>query len=279
MSNFALILLCLFCHTIWDVQAWGNDGHKAVADIAYSLLTPVVKSIVDGHYVGSGKNFVDASIYPDFYKSTSQGRWSSSLHYANLPRDATQYLPKYCSSDCVVFAVANYTKLLIKEGRYGNRCGFSRGTEPCLLVWLTHLLADLHQPLHVGYGDDKGGNSVAITFFNKTGNLHSFWDSMMLQRGNINWQTLSSNLKGVIRRNPGLVEHYLSVMNGEIWANESFQIVRNNVYKFTEFQKFNDFEAGEVISEWYFNTNLPIAEERILAAGLRLAKVINDIFG
>ena len=48
------------------------------------------------------------------------------------------------------------------------------------LKWVVHLVGDLHQPLHVGRGADRGGNKIEVTWFGKPSNLHKVWDDGLI---------------------------------------------------------------------------------------------------
>ena len=53
------------------------------------------------------------------------------------------------------------------------------------LLELFHLIGDLHQPLHVGFGEDKGGNTFEVQFNDKGSNLHKVWDSEIIEYKNL----------------------------------------------------------------------------------------------
>ena len=49
------------------------------------------------------------------------------------------------------------------------------------LMTLIHLMGDLHQPMHLGHADDRGGNKHNVIFFNRNSNLHSVWDNALVE--------------------------------------------------------------------------------------------------
>jgi len=257
-----------------NVDAWGEEGHKAIAQVAYDRLTPSAQQVV-GNYLGS-YSMADSAPYPDTYGESSQGRWSEPLHYCNLPKDAMEWKFSYCTipPSCVVEAILNNTKLLQSEGTTGPACQFG-GAEPCPLVFLIHFIGDIHQPLHVGYGYDRGGNEVKVTFFDKKANLHEVWDTLMIERWTPDYQTLASDLETLIQQEPSLVKQYMAVTDPNKWANESFEYVRTDVYNFTP---STGALPGEVsLGQWYYSMNLPIVKQRLIAAGVRLAALLNSI--
>ena len=72
----------------------------------------------------------------------------------------------------------------ILSGQASNpfQCDYTLGVEPCALEFLTHFVGDIHQPLHVSYADDRGGNSVEVHFFNEKTNLHECWDTKIIEK-------------------------------------------------------------------------------------------------
>ena len=45
---------------------------------------------------------------------------------------------------------------------------------------MVHIVGDIHQPLHAGHAEDKGGNDIKIKYRGRDTNLHSLWDSGLL---------------------------------------------------------------------------------------------------
>jgi len=266
----SLLLLGLLCP---QVLAWGTLGHQAAAQVAYERLSPKAKAVVDRYL--DGTPFTTAAVYPDVYRSQG-GDWSSNLHYVNLPRGATHYLPAYCGNPpvCVVSAISNYTGLAIQEGLRGPLCKFSYGDAPCPLSFLTHFVEDVHQPLHAGYIDDKDGNDVKVVFLGKSTNLHAIWDTDMLERFEPNQQWLEQVLKDNIAAKPERVKLWLSAMKPDEWAEESFQLVLSDVYNFS-----NQLGGAEIeITEQYYAQSMPIVVDRLSGAAVRLAGLIDTLF-
>jgi hypothetical protein len=125
-----------------------------------------------------------------------------------------------------------------------------------------HLIGDLHQPLHIGYGSDKGGNAMQINFNGKGSNLHSFWDSGIIGLKGI---TLDDCLKMNKYSESELSQiQNINVIN---WANES-RTYLDRIYDLN----------GNKVSQEYVDSNSPIIKNQILKAGLRLASVLEYYF-
>jgi hypothetical protein len=133
------------------------------------------------------------------------------------------------------------------------------------LKLLFHLIGDLHQPLHCGYRNDKGGNSVDVEFNFQTTNLHSTWDTRIIE------YKLTDVQKGVLeickKLTPADKTKYqnIDVVN---WYRDS-RAYLPDVY---------DMEKGNVIQEEYMKKALPIIEKQLVVAGLRLAAALNQVF-
>jgi len=222
-------------------------------------------------------DLVDICALPDQYDNSAYGSWTSKCHYVNIPRGVPSYSDSYCGPCCVVSAIRNYTALLGKELRRPQLCEFGKNDEPCPIEFLTHYIADIHQPLHVAYKDDFGGNSVEVTFYGVKGdffgapfNLHSIWDTALVQRWavKLNWGV--NNVTSWIKANPQAVSAFEASTDPADWANESWQITNKNVYT-------QDFNVQKDIGNTYYNDKIPIIIKRLAAAGIRLAKTINRI--
>jgi len=241
-----------------------------VAQIAADRLTSTAQNIVQ--QFTNGLTLADIAPKPDDYDHSPAGRWSGPCHYCNLPRDATSFTMRYCPDFCVVKSIKNYTQILSGEESNPFQCDFSYGVEPCALEFLVHYVGDVHQPLHVGYGDDEGGNKVAVTFFGQKANLHKVWDDLIIERWNSDMNSATQELEQMISDHPNQVNAYLMVTDPILWANESFGYVLSTVYD------FNSLEAATPqLSSVYYNRNLPIVKQRLIAAGVRLGQLLNNI--
>ena len=59
------------------------------------------------------------------------------------------------------------------------------------LKLLIHLIGDLHQPMHVGKNEDLGGNKIIVDFFSTQSNLHSVWDSDIIEQEGLSFSELT----------------------------------------------------------------------------------------
>jgi len=280
-----LIVLCILCNEVAKINAWGEEGHKIIAQIAWDRLTNNAQNIAD-EFLGSD-SLPDVAPLPDDYDHTDQGKWSEPCHFCNLPKDATNFTMDYCPGFCVVKSIQNYTNILTNEQSSPFQCDYDLGVEPCALEFIVHYVGDVHQPLHVSYAYDRGGNDVKVSFYGEDTNLHAVWDDKIIQRWNSDYSSATTELEDMIENEPALVQQYLSRMNPITWADESFAYVLSTCYNFTD-SDLGLFDADGLSEDFlpkqdpqlgdaYYNRNLPIVKQRLIAGGVRLAALLDTI--
>jgi hypothetical protein len=128
------------------------------------------------------------------------------------------------------------------------------------LKFVVHFVGDVHQPLHVGFADDRGGNTYQLQAFGKGTNLHARWDSALIRDVDPNAQSLAAKLLA-----RGTLPASEVAPAPARWATESCQIVSQP-----------GFYPDRVLSDAYLRTYEPIVEQRLYLAGLRLAATLNQ---
>lgn len=245
----------------------------------------------------SGYTLPEMSTWPDNYDHSSQGSWSEPLHYINLPLNATRFLWEYCEKEytlvgCVATAIQNYS--LILEDEYVNdtptKCDPSSSVEPCPISYITHYIGDIHQPLHVSYEVDAGGNHADVQFFGSCTNLHSLWDSGLIKHyeslTSSNWQSLADTLTDYIADHINKAQSWGNVTDPSDWANESFQRLRLEPYNFqpgsssprSSWVTRSSSSCGWQLADGYYERNIPYVFDQLMKAGVRLATRLNSIF-
>jgi len=261
---FCVILCVFFCYNLVCVSAWGAEGHSVVADVATSLLTTRAKAAVDSYI--PGRTMQNVSSVADTFDHVAEGKWSEPLHYIDMERYQTAYDALVnCKPLCVVGGIQNYTQRLQKNYTA------TLMAEPNALIFLIHFVGDVHQPLHVGWADDLGGNNIKVQFYGKNTELHAVWDTAMIQKYNPNWPALSREIQATIKADPTLISLYTKDMSPESWANESFGFVKTDVY-------INVTGNNPNLTDDYYNHQIPIIKRRLTAAGIRLGTLLNSIF-
>jgi hypothetical protein len=142
------------------------------------------------------------------------------------------------------------------------------------LKYLIDLVADVHQPLHVAYAADRGGNEIEVEFLGRRRNsvhgpplsLHRVWDTELLAEAGLtagNARERAAGLHQAIRQEQRTSWSGLDPLG---WADESLDVVREQVY------------AGESLDDGYYRDGVATSRRRIQQAGVRLARLLNAIF-
>lgn len=234
---------------------WGRIGHRAIAMAATERLTPEVRQVV-ARLLG-GATLADASTWADSIRRDRPE--TSTWHYVNIPVIDSVFRPeRHCAKGCVLTAYQR--QLAILEDR--DRSDAERGEA---LRWVVHLLEDLHQPLHVGDRGDRGGNDVQLTFEGRRTNLHSLWDSGMIEALGFSDASLAAAIADDAARHadPG------TMASGDAlsWAMESHAISRTLVY--------HALPTSLEVDRGYLDVVRPALRLQLLRASVRLAAVLN----
>jgi len=250
MNKFIIILLLSLLLPA-STFAWGAKGHKIIAAIAKQCLD---KQVVDSvqKYLGA-MTFEEASVWMDEVRSDHSYDYLKPWHYVNVEKDKTYVKTK---DPEVVNQIEIYISVLKEKGeRDKEKINFA-------LKVIFHLIGDIHQPLHCGYADDKGGNTVQVQFLGKGTNLHKVWDSEIIEDANI---TLSDCLK-VANEMSAAEKKQAQTDKVEVWMNEARALLPE-VY---------NYETK--IKQDYIDKNKLVIEKQLVKAGIRLAMVLHQTF-
>lgn len=231
--------------------AWGSKGHALVAEVAFNYMDENTKKEVLKYL--NGMTIEDAANWMDNVKSDHSYDYMRAYHYVNFDKGAKVL---EIEGDNIIFQL-NKT---IKELQ--NKEKLSKEEINLKIKILLHLIGDLHQPLHVGYGEDKGGNTMQINFNFRGTNLHSFWDSGIIEYKKISLSDCLNTNKYSANEMRAL--QYIDVVS---WATDT-RAYLPQAYK----------TDGHKISDEYVDSCVPIIENQILKAGIRLAGVLNEVF-
>ena len=237
--------------------AWGRDGHRITGFIAAKYLTPQAAAAVKD--LLGDQTLADVSTWPDEIRR--ERKETAPWHYANPAPDSDRFnLERDCPEEgCVVSAIIKFSHIL----RDGNA---SRRERIEALKFVVHFVGDVHQPLHLGYARDRGGNDIKVTFFENNTNLHSLWDSGMIRHTKKGWSDYATELAANITPQQRVLYGKLDPV---VWATESYLLARSNAYAIPK-----DGQLGQD----YLDKNIRVIERRLSMAGVRLAALLNVIF-
>ncbi|GKB93425.1 endonuclease 2 [Tanacetum coccineum] len=279
MRPFALVLLFILPVT---VCGWGVDGHFATCKIAQGRLSQAAADAVNQLLPQYAKgDLASLCSWADHVKF--RYRWSSPLHYIDTPDNLCTYqFTRDCKDAdgvrgrCVAGAVRNYTTQLLE---YSNQTSQYNLTES--LLFLSHFMGDIHQPLHVGFTSDRGGNAIDVHWFTRKAVLHHVWDDSIIESAEDRFYGSNvENYIDAIQSNitnewADKVEKWESCSGNQttcpnIYASEGIKAACNWAYKGVA----ND----SVLRDEYFLSRLPIVNMRLAQGGVRLAATLNRIF-
>jgi hypothetical protein len=238
---------------------WNNLGHQLVCDIAWRSMSGKSRDQIKALLHRSGyKTFAGACHWPDRIRGEAQWEWTAPYHYINVPQTAITVSRDYCpDAGCVLSGIEQYKKLLTSVT--------SRNERLHTLLFLAHYVADVHQPMHVSYAIDNGGNKLELNFMGEETNLHQLWDGRLLTRADHpDWMSMGSTLFAQATRED-LSEPVTDPLD---WANESLQLTR---------QIYRDLPPGGKLTIHYYETYNPVALRRIKQSGKRLGLLLDSL--
>ena len=230
-------------------------GHRIIADIAEDHLTLASRAALE-QLIGTAE-LANFATWADDIRP--QHRETATWHYVNIPRSAAGYRKgRDCPDEqCVVVKLEEFSAILRDP----------RQPVPArqeALKWVIHLVGDIHQPFHA-IGDARGGNDVGVTEFGtemcgrRPCELHALWDTDLLVHTGLREHPYVDTLEALIGQ-----QHLQASGTVESWADESFRA-----------GKAAWVEPGTAIDEVYFDRELPVVNQRLALAGLRLAAMLN----
>ena len=238
--------------------AWGPKGHDTVAYIAEKHLSKKtlqkVTAILDGHSLVYVANWMDNASHSDEYAYTK------TWHYVNVdPNEGTYANSAKESAGDAVTAINTIVENL-KSGE------LSAEEEKAQLMMLIHIVGDIHCPMHAGHKRDRGGNGTKVKFFGNQKKLHSVWDSEIVESAH-KW-SYSEWQYQVDRATPKQEKVYTQGTPND-WIEETV-VLANTIYE----------SASEVdnMSYDYVAEFAPVIEEQFLKGGIRLAKLLEEIY-
>jgi hypothetical protein len=271
--SLALLLTCFSISTF----AWNALGHMVIADIAYLNLTPAAQKKVDNlvsmlnQEYPSMKMFLNIAYWPDSIRSQRIETFTH-WHYIDNPLtfDNTPTTAAIVDTDNAVWAV-NTIKMVVRNDS-ANQYDRAR-----FLSFLTHIVGDLHQPLHTVSlvaanhpTGDRGGNDYHVKINGKKVALHKIWDSGLgIFEGESSTEhamEISTTIRSAYPKT--FFGARADDMNPTDWATEGMDNARKYAYSIKE---------DETVSDNYVTTGQKMAEQEAALAGYRLAAILNQL--
>ena len=259
MKKFTIALLLLFAFNLSFASGgdWGKTGHRATAEIAEKHLTEKAKKAVNELLGGYGLAFV--ANYADDIKSDPEYREYGPWHYVNIAPETDEYKIEEASEDGDLVQAIKKCVAVLKDKQT------SKEQKEFYLKMLVHFVGDLHQPFHTGHAEDKGGNDIQVRWFNDGSNIHRVWDSEMINFYQMSYTELAINTKKLSK------SELKSIQKGKLldWVYESRAMAE---------ELYAGVENGEKLGYSYMYEHMPTVLNQLQKGGIRLAKILNDIY-
>ena len=261
MSRYLCTLLtCLLLMSYSEGSlAWSAPVHNAIGILAVGRLQDDTRDQLQG-IIGrlDEETISQACNWPDVIREHAEWEWSKPLHYINIPRGDFSYRASRDCPDgrCAPGAIKHYARVLTRP-RNNTQQNWQA------FAWLCHLVADLHQPMHAGFADDRGGNNYEITVRGEVMNLHYFWDRAVVMQRTDDWREL---LKLVQASGTPALKPGWSQGDVDQWTNESHQLAVDKGYP----------PVTEIDENWERQSR-QIAIQRINLAAARLEQLIETV--
>lgn len=237
--------------------AWGAIGHRITGAIADENLSGVARAQV--RLLLGTEDLAEAATWPDDMKSDPAPFWqkqASPWHYVTV-REGDAYAPSDAPPEGDAMTALTRFTATLRDPKA------SLEDRRLALRFIVHIIGDLHQPLHAGGGDDRGGNDVKVTWFGNQTNLHSVWDSGLIEQRSLSYSEYAGWLSRKIT--PEQVVAW-NVRDPQIWVAESIAL-RKTIYP-----------TNPVISWDYAYQHRAEVDDRLEHAGIRIAAYLNWIF-
>jgi hypothetical protein len=255
---------------------WGPDGHRIVCRIAFDNLSQPQQDEVNRLsrlYKKHGADFTSfphACLFADDVRGSADFRQFDNTHFLNLPRDQKEVRESDCPDTCVLKGIAEHSEKLRTASNDLDRAE--------ALFFLGHLYGDIHQPLHISFEDDRGGNSInriAGGFYaSQRNNLHRVWDSGILTKMmGESWKVFADALADSItdeQKAEWRTATPLEIAQGSYDISTS----RSVLYCRMDQGVCKSLGAKRTLRASYQNEHDDIVKERLQRAGVRLAEAI-----
>ncbi len=254
------LALVLFMAIPLPAHAWGLHGHGAVGVLAVERLSDDTRETLAGILGSTGfDDVVGACYWPDLWRDMGDGQATARWHYVNIDPDEKAYRASRDCPDgqCVTAQVNAQAALLGDEG-------LSRDERRLAFKYLCHLVGDLHQPLHVAYADDEGGNLVTVRYRGQPMKLHWYWDGGLIQARTASLQELVDLLRARHDQPP----RGWTPGDTLAWTNESFALTRNFAYP-----------PVRTIDENFEKRSWQVVQQQLDVASGRLAAILEQVLG
>ncbi|MGE7773436.1 S1/P1 nuclease [Chitinophaga sp. NPDC101104] len=259
----SILLLLGALLSLQPAQAWGPTGHRVVAEIASFRLTNKARLAIQ-QIIGNESLAMIAN-WPDFIKSdtTDAYKHTSPWHYLDFPGHCTRAEFNRIMAEAKGENLYSQTVAMIAQLKNPKS---TQAQKRFALTFLVHMIGDMHMPLHVGRDEDMGGNKIQVSWFDRPTNLHRVWDEHLIDFQQYSYTEYAHNLHRITS-----ATRAAEIRKGSIadWMWES-HVLSDKIYDRTS--------SGDKLSYRYNFLFVEDLNGQLLKGGVRLAKVLNEVF-
>jgi nuclease S1 len=283
------IAACLTLGCAQEASAWGPDGHRIVCRIAFQLLDTarqqeIIRLTGKYHRPNNGPGFsffTDGCLFPDEARQKARDNepgWDKfdpfdAWHFLNVPRTTHVLADSHCNGNCVLTGIARHADLL--------RTSTTDDARAEALFFLGHWVGDIHQPLHISYSDDRGGNNITPInggFYEST-HMHGVWDSGIIAKavGADGWRLFADRLAREIT--PAENDTWVA-SQPLVWAQESYILTTRSAVQYCTWrliaaaQICSQIQQARSLTQRYQDEFQDDVVQRLQQAGARLAELL-----
>lgn len=255
--RFSLLLfLSIQIAAFPNSEEWGQTGHRVVGEVASNHLSKKAKREID--QLLNGLSLAVVSTYADEIKSDRNFNEYRPWHYVNIPFDKNYSDINPKEEGDIIQGIEKCISVLKDDSA-------SRDEKVFHLKLLVHFMGDLHQPMHLGLEEDKGGNDFQVRWFNEGTNLHRVWDSNMIDSYQMTYSELAGNLPRLSKK------QVIEIQNGNLldWVLKERELTK---------KIYQSAEVGQKLGYRYMYDHFETVKVQLQKGGLRLAKILNELF-
>ncbi len=314
--NKYLITFCLALALCLSLPSFALSklGHKVVCQLSFQQLSTPHQNKIKQLLAAIPKNeqqrinrynhqklsktisFADSCTWADAIKKSAKFDRYKSWHYMNVPRSQQNITSTRCSQPCLLTAIALHQSQLARSSQRAPLLTSQLKPQNTwqraqALMFLSHWIADMHQPLHVSFKSDRGGNQQQIvlttkpstknstkpvSFKQKCTNLHWYWDECLLTSHTRQQDKLVEQLSKAWRTAPIKLWQQQSVTS---WANESLALIRMPDFRYCHLDEnavCQPLKQKVILGVDYQQQFYPILEQQLLKASARLVANIEQ---
>lgn len=253
---FLLLSVVLYAKTPFNSNEWGATGHRVVGEIAAQYISKKTEKRINN--LLKGVSLAYASNFADDIKSDQRYKNLDPWHYANVESNSNYNESLKNPKGDIVQAI-NTCIAVLRDSKQ------SKEEKIFHLKLLIHFVGDIHQPMHLGQPEDKGGNDIKIKWFGRNSNLHRLWDSDIIDSQQFSYSEMAMHLPVLSKS-----ERYeIAIAPLSQWVNESYALAQN-IYATLP----KDLDLGYKYRYEHFDT----IRLQLLKGGIRLAYVLDQVF-